>query len=446
MKSPIVLEAYNNLQKNLKTRQAYLTNSSKKGWHTYAKLIPMHIKKIFTKKNLWQKDPVPSFGKRWDIYAKWTLKHIEEFLTVKQAIDFAQTAHGFELRETQDLFKAIHKWENKVKSEFPHYTHFFNYFSEPSYISNSTIIDYNGRAMSTMLCHLIRFHFAVISYCGLPKTICEIGGGYGAPARVWMSSPLVLPETYIIIDVAESLFFSECYLRQEYLNHPDIQIVNLGNPESVESIHNKKRLIVLCPTEKIAMLSRFNIDLIINTLSMQEMSEEWIDYYMEWLDSTKAKHFYSFNALLTPINKMHEVSNTFSPRPSKQWRPRIVGFPYADGPAAEIIYDRVELKNPNNDDLQFLNTLWKLPDNPNKYAMIVSWLYYLQNIEEIKKFVTNYTEYFSYTPKELSYFCDQILEHSNDITIVKTKKEIDILRKQGNEGAVHEFINIEDLD
>ena len=43
--------------------------------------------------------------------------------------------------------------------------------------------------------------------------ICEIGGGFGAPARLFLTNGYRRPRSYVIADLPESLFFAECFLR-----------------------------------------------------------------------------------------------------------------------------------------------------------------------------------------------------------------------------------------
>lgn len=389
---------------------------------------------------------------RWDAYAAWTLKNIESFSSIEEVINFAQTRHGFELRECDDLHDSIAKWEKKVKLEFPHYSSYFEHFSEPPYLSNNTVINYNGRLMSSMICHLIRFHFAVLSWCSLSSTICEIGGGYGAPARLWMTSCIFRPQTYIIIDLAESLFFSECYLRNEFLNNPDIDIINLATQDEPSDIKVERQKIILCPTEKIDFLSKIDIDLVINTLSMQEMSEEWVDFYMNWLDQTKAKNFYSFNACRTPINKMHEVSNVHSPRPSQQWIARIASFPYEEGPAAEIVYDRIinlpSLKSQMKEKEEKVAKQFFLSlEERNDYVKLVELLRQLDSKELIFNFVSLFFNTSEPIPKETVYFCDLLLKEKNMIEehrkmIIALKSHLDKVRQSGKEAVVDAFVDI----
>jgi hypothetical protein len=58
---------------------------------------------------------------------------------------------------------------------------------------------------------------------------------------------------------------------------------------------------------------------------MQEMTEEWVDYYMRWLDERKdCQYFYSMNLFGQPIDFLAEGHNLWAPRPSAKWLMRSI--------------------------------------------------------------------------------------------------------------------------
>ena len=91
--------------------------------------------------------------------------------------------------------------------------------------------------------------------------ICEIGGGYGAVAR-WFCSPM--PDTeYTIIDLPESLLFSELYL---ILACPAAMLRFVPNYKAEE------------------LTTRF--DIVLNTLSMSEVSGYQVRRYAALMRET----------------------------------------------------------------------------------------------------------------------------------------------------------------
>ena len=129
-----------------------------------------------------------------------------------------------------------------------------------------------------------------------PACVMEIGGGYGAPGRVWLTNDLHRPDTYIDADLPESLFYAEIFLRA---NFPDIQVTYIHAPNDLDNTQNTAKQrpphIILCPASRIDLLSDYPVDLLVNTGSMQEMTDDFIIYYNEWLDASKCQLFYSAN-------------------------------------------------------------------------------------------------------------------------------------------------------
>jgi hypothetical protein len=56
---------------------------------------------------------------------------------------------------------------------------------------------------------------------------------------------------------------------------------------------------------------------------MQEMTEEWIDFWMAWLRQQDCRFFYSLNYFAQPLNHMAEGGNTWSPRLTPEWTVRL---------------------------------------------------------------------------------------------------------------------------
>jgi hypothetical protein len=144
--------------------------------------------------------------------------------------------------------------------------------------------------------------------------ICEIGGGYGAPARLWMTNSYKRPRLYAIVDLPESLFFAEVYLRATY----GFDRVHYVQPhEEIGSVPDGT--ILLCPVSRREALKSITFNVILNTLSMQEMTDDYVAFYRDWLVTQPSNYFYSFNYFLQPADSRGESPNLFAPRLSEHW-------------------------------------------------------------------------------------------------------------------------------
>ena len=81
---------------------------------------------------------------------------------------------------------------------------------------------------------------------------------------------------------------------------------------------------ILCPLAHHAALRELPVDLVINTGSMQEMSEEWVGFYTEYLDRQRSRWFYSLNYFAQPIAYLAESTNLWSPRVGPRWVARLL--------------------------------------------------------------------------------------------------------------------------
>jgi hypothetical protein len=95
--------------------------------------------------------------------------------------------------------------------------------------------------------------------------ICEIGGGYGALCR-WFKQAYPAA-SYTIVDLPESLLFARLYLS---LTRPDLT--------TTAGLANAKHGVRFVPNYMAEQLTE-PFDLVINTLSMSEMSEYQIKKY-----------------------------------------------------------------------------------------------------------------------------------------------------------------------
>ena len=67
--------------------------------------------------------------------------------------------------------------------------------------------------------------------------------------------------------------------------------------------------IVLCPVTFYEALAHTSFDLVYNTISMQEMSDAYVDFYSAWLDRLSVGAFYSFNYVAQPADEHPESAN-----------------------------------------------------------------------------------------------------------------------------------------
>jgi len=126
--------------------------------------------------------------------------------------------------------------------------------------------------------------------------ILEIGGGYGSLARTIMG--LNHKARYVMIDLPETLFFAEVFLRHSFPDKPFAYADESGWPDTAE--------IVLVPTQLRRLLTGQQFDLAINTNSLGEMPRDEAKGWLDWLASDiRPAKLFSLNRFLNRVDQDH---------------------------------------------------------------------------------------------------------------------------------------------
>ena len=154
---------------------------------------------------------------------------------------------------------------------------------------------------------------------GQAERVLEIGGGYGALARIFK---LTNSRTrYVIVDLPESLFYAHLFLA---LNFPDARIGYVADERPVDVASFD---FLLVPVQRYMVLQGAQFDLVINTASLQEMPIPTVSFWMIFIQNViRTRYFYSFNYFLTNKRAYIETSvreaNLICPILDPYWRVR----------------------------------------------------------------------------------------------------------------------------
>ena len=263
-------------------------------------------------------DPnLPAYGERWQAYVERMRSAAGELDSPGDVLRFAQTSIGFEHRGNiyhEGKFTAL--YERELYAEFPQFAEAVDRFADIEGSAPDTNYEHKGRLISNVLFYLARIVLRCLTHVPHAEAILEIGGGYGAPARLWLDNPVRPIRTYVILDIPESLFFADVFLTRE-LGDSSVYYVTQSAPLAPEVLDTHR--VILCPLSRHAALAELPIDLVINTGSMQEMSEDWVSFYSALLDRQRCRWFYSLNYFAQPISYLAESVNLWSPRIGTRW-------------------------------------------------------------------------------------------------------------------------------
>lgn len=275
---------------------------------------------------------------RWNFWAQSMAEPFDKFTDCKEVRRYAQSSIPFDHRLTVDRYPhGFWFYDSVLFGEFPQFVQQIRALQETSQSRAETLMTWDGRLLSDIIYWHMRPLLVCQAHLNKPKIVAEIGGGYGGMARLWMHNQIAVPERYIIIDLPESLFYSEVCLRAEF-----------GDAVGYFDGQDPGTRILLVPIGELESLD-VKPDLVLNIGSMQEMCDQWVSYYMDWLDRSGAQHFYSLNYMGQPLAEMMESRTFWAPRPSPKWTARIIN---SDVPLvkyqcsyrffAEILFERAD--------------------------------------------------------------------------------------------------------
>lgn len=238
-----------------------------------------------------------SVGSWWKNIQMKNRKSIRNFKNCGEAVLYAQKGSfsGFDHRERNA--KSIIDFKiNELKRLFPGFL-FEEYaeLQESIYSDKNSLEEINGsfkysNIFLTHLYHYLRTTFNFNTKSKIRRVI-EIGGGYGALARIFKIMNRDI--TYMIIDLPESLFFAHVFLS---LNFPNASIAYINENKKIDL---DKYDFVLIPVQFYQSLSNDEFDIVINTGSLQEMPDITVKFWMDFIQKfIGVKMFYSFNYFL----------------------------------------------------------------------------------------------------------------------------------------------------
>jgi putative sugar O-methyltransferase len=355
----------------------------------------------------------PQNSNRWTLFQNDMQGQIETHGDISQAIKYAQTC-GFDHRG--DIYgnkSKIQFCRHCLRYEYPHFSKEIDRFSDSHVSIPSTLLKLsNGVLISDIMYFHMFYILTALTYCPKIETVCEIGGGYGGPARFWLTNPIHPIKNYTIIDLPESLFYAEVFLRSAC---PNLKIVYCMSEQDFHNTNDNTCYLV--PLHLARFTSSMTFDLVTNTGSLAELSDEWVVYWSQWLNTQRCDIFYSHNYFGIPIDRLYESRNIIAPITPSGWRVGQLRINHplmllqsADRNAAEVILIRKSTDNPSwIYDIQRLRADEKLTITDFAYYVFnlptLEHINILAEITLVKKTISD----LCFLPKELFFITDRII-------------------------------------
>lgn len=167
-------------------------------------------------------------SKRWTAYLERMRGDISRLATTRDVIFYAQSRIGFNHRgQAAGQLPYFQLYEDTLKSEFPHFYNMINEMGDSPYSRPETLLEISGRLVSNVFFYHLRYLLQCLTHVKEPEIVCEIGGGYGGLARLWLQNPVHLPSVYVMVDFPECLFFAEVFLR---VNFDELKLLYVTPP------------------------------------------------------------------------------------------------------------------------------------------------------------------------------------------------------------------------
>ena len=377
---------------------------------------------------------LPPHSLLWGEVAKMHHDFILSCETEEQAITFAQKSNYYDHRIKKHRPSFIYQYfENVIYNMHPSKRDELPAYAETPVSSLGSVklhnpMYKNTRLVSTSLYIHTSFILSCLEYKKNITRVCELGGGYGDIARLWMTTPSTPANFHMIVDLPESLFFAEVFLQ---IVLPKVKLFYLTSEKDADAAAAEKGpVIVLCPVQLRHLSKRFEIDIVINTLSLGEMTQEWVNFWSVWLNEQKADTFYSSNAFGMELDRMFECESWLSPTVTDNWimtkysldHPYQVFWAEYTRRYAEIFFERTKDGKART---QTLKTFSDMREN-TKFTIndILYCVYNLGNTVDVAlevKLVNKFLSDMTYIPKELYFWSKRILDSAE---FKKTSPEI----------------------
>jgi putative sugar O-methyltransferase len=290
---------------------------------------------------------LPSLGNRWGVLREELQQRIGTFASSVEAIEYGQLRGFFDHRQpaSDAIVRQMETAQHLLAYEYPQFKDKIPLLSDARASAASSIVERTNPDGHTIIASNVLYWHAfhlltVLRFKPHTDSICEIGGGYGNPARLWLDNPIKSISRYAIIDMPESLFFAEVFLRSALPETPLHYATD-------EAPIGEQPGVTLVPIHLSHQTKAVPFDMLVNTGSLGEMPDAWVAHWGRWIDDQNATFFYSHNYVANPVDNIYEGRCTLSPDVSSVWRPSYVRAMHPlhllhsiERTAAEIIFTR----------------------------------------------------------------------------------------------------------
>jgi putative sugar O-methyltransferase len=246
-------------------------------------------------------------GSWWGMKQERMRQRITGFKSCQEAVEHAQIGResGFDHRifDRRAATAVANFKVRELERGFPGWKLADSGLRESPFSLKDSLVEIDGAMYSSIFFTHLGYYLRTRALLGqtAPRRVLEIGGGYGALARIFKLADA--HTSYVIVDLPECLFYAHVFLA---LNFPEARIGYVSLPGAAK-VSDYDFLLV--PAQMHATLLGEEFDLVINTGSLQEMPTAAVEFWADFTQNTiQTDLFYSFNYFL--VNKKSFLEST----------------------------------------------------------------------------------------------------------------------------------------
>ena len=166
-----------------------------------------------------------------------------------------------------------------------------------SKVGENSCLIYRGQRINQRVLRYAYYSSQILNNTELKESqknvILDIGGGYGGLSRLLKN--IYHHSTFVIIELPELCMLSAYFLKRNFAHKKIGTLSDFKEKEKITSDNLKNFDFVVLPQNFMEKFDNEVFDLIINTTSLGEMTDEMQDYYLENIERVSKNYFYSVN-------------------------------------------------------------------------------------------------------------------------------------------------------
>jgi len=166
-----------------------------------------------------------------------------------------------------------------------------------SKVGENSCLIYRGQRINQRVLRYAYYSSQILNNTELKENkkniILDIGGGYGGLSRLLKN--IYHNSTFVIIELPELCMLSAYFLKRNFAYKKIGTLSDFKEKDKITSDNLQNFDFVILPQNFMDKFENEVFDLIINTTSLGEMTDEMQDYYLENIERVSKNYFYSVN-------------------------------------------------------------------------------------------------------------------------------------------------------